>query len=145
MPKEVVCWNSLKKLSIGYSRLIEDVIQKILAGSPVLEILELYEFYGFNRLHVSNASVKRLILRDVLEDYDQEEVGEEYLIDGGNLSSLVDANLSFRELNHSFDPDVYELYQNMLKGLLQSLVHVKKITLGSWAIEEFDLALGITP
>ncbi|KAE9461760.1 hypothetical protein C3L33_06320, partial [Rhododendron williamsianum] len=32
MPKGVVCWNSLKKLSIGYAGLSEDVIQKILAG-----------------------------------------------------------------------------------------------------------------
>ncbi|KAE9461768.1 hypothetical protein C3L33_06315, partial [Rhododendron williamsianum] len=55
MPKVVVCWNSLKKLTIGYAKLSEDVIQKILAGSPVLEILELYYFYGFNSLRVSNA------------------------------------------------------------------------------------------
>ncbi|KAG5516751.1 hypothetical protein RHGRI_037478 [Rhododendron griersonianum] len=163
MPKGVVCWNSLKKLSIGYAGLSEDVIQKILAGSPVLEILELYYFYGFNRLHISNASVKKLILRDFWEH--NEEVEEEYQIDRylsmlevsaphlhsleilghlrdkicrlGDVSSLVDANLNFyMEIYHSYDN---VSYVNMLRGLLQSLVHVKKITLGTLAIQVLSI------
>ncbi|KAL7240389.1 hypothetical protein ACSBR2_006106 [Camellia fascicularis] len=52
-----------KKLSIGYVELSDDVIQKILQGSPVLEILELYYFYGFIRLHVNQPKLKKLILR----------------------------------------------------------------------------------
>ncbi|KAG5516762.1 hypothetical protein RHGRI_037486 [Rhododendron griersonianum] len=164
MPKVVVCWNSLKKLTIGYAKLSEDVIQKILAGSPVLEILELYYFYGFNSLRVSNASVKKLILRDVWE-HEEQEVEEEYQIDGyhsvieisaphlhlleisgslgdkiyrlGNVSSLVDAILNFHKRIDSDDSNDYERYSNMLGGLLQSLLHVKKMTLGTWAIEYF--------
>ncbi|KAG5516746.1 hypothetical protein RHGRI_037473 [Rhododendron griersonianum] len=65
VPEGVVAWKSLTRLSIGCVKLSEDVIHKILAGSPVLEILELYKFKGFNRLRVSNSSVKKLILRNV--------------------------------------------------------------------------------
>ncbi|XP_058198074.1 uncharacterized protein LOC131313657 [Rhododendron vialii] len=64
-PKGNVAWNSLKKLSIGYVKLSDGVMEKILAGSPVLEVLELYGYGGFNRLDLSNnASVKRLVLRE---------------------------------------------------------------------------------
>ncbi|KAH7842554.1 hypothetical protein Vadar_006661 [Vaccinium darrowii] len=165
MPNGVVRWNSLKKLLIGCAELSEDVIQNILAGCPVLEILELYGFHGFNRLHISNASVKKLILRN---GYDEVEVREEYQIGGGyhclleisaphlhsleildnlrdkicrlgDVSSLVDAKLNFFVMQ-SWGPDYYyEMCENMLKGLLQSLVHVKKITLGSWAIEVLSI------
>ncbi|KAF7119257.1 hypothetical protein RHSIM_Rhsim13G0172000 [Rhododendron simsii] len=163
MPKGVVCWNSLKKLTIGWVNLSEDVIQKILVGSPVLEILELYYFYGFNRLHVSNANVKKLILRNVWDRDEEEE--EEYRFDeyhsvlvvsaphlhsleilGGlsnkfcrleDISSLVDANLNFCPDIYSHGPnDDYDRYPKMLTELLQSIVHVKKITLGTFAIQD---------
>ncbi|KAF7121369.1 hypothetical protein RHSIM_Rhsim13G0171700 [Rhododendron simsii] len=157
IPKGVVCWNSLKKLSIGYAELSEDVIEKILAGSPVLEILELYAFYGFDRLHVSNASVKKLILRDVWEHEEEYptdgyhsvlEVSAPHLhsleISGGlcdkicrlrDISSLVDANLNFDMTLYRDRANEHIMYENMLRGLLQSLVHVKKITLGTFAIQ----------
>ncbi|XP_058195921.1 F-box protein At5g03100-like [Rhododendron vialii] len=161
IPKGVVCWNSLKKLSIGYAELSEDVIEKILAGSPVLEILELYAFYGFDRLHVSNASVKKLILRDVWEHE------EEYPTDGyhsvlevsaphlhsleisgdlcdkicrlGDISSLVDANLNFDMTLYRDRANEHIRFENTLRGLLQSLVHVKKITLGTFAIQVLSM------
>ncbi|GMP58972.1 hypothetical protein CsSME_00022440 [Camellia sinensis var. sinensis] len=64
MPKGVVCWKLLKTLPIGYVKLNDGVIDKILEGSPVLENLELYYFYGFTHLHISKASLKILILRE---------------------------------------------------------------------------------
>ncbi|KAF7120458.1 hypothetical protein RHSIM_Rhsim13G0173300 [Rhododendron simsii] len=79
-PKGNVAWNSLKKLSIGYVKLSDGVMEKILAGSPVLEVLELYGYGGFNRLDLSNnASVKRLILREFWGRYgpDSERGGPE--------------------------------------------------------------------
>ncbi|KAG5516749.1 hypothetical protein RHGRI_037476 [Rhododendron griersonianum] len=157
MPKGVVCWNSLKKLSIGYAELSEDVIEKILVGSPVLEILELYAFYGFDRLHVSNAGVKKLILRGVWEHEEEYptngyhsvlEVSAPHLhsleISGdlcdkicrlGDISSLVDANLNFDMTLYRDRANEHIRYENVLRGLLQSLVHVKKITLGTFAIQ----------
>ncbi|KAF7119390.1 hypothetical protein RHSIM_Rhsim13G0171800 [Rhododendron simsii] len=148
--RRVVRWNSLKRLSIGHANLSEDVIQKILAGSPVLEILELYRCLGFTRLHVNNASVKKLKLRHVwVEDPSGLEISASQLhsleVSGrlydricrlGNVSSLVDANLNFHERIHGpYSDDDFERYSNMLRGLLQSLVHVKKMTLGTWALQ----------
>ncbi|KAE9461802.1 hypothetical protein C3L33_06295, partial [Rhododendron williamsianum] len=49
IPKGNVAWNSLKKLSIGYVKLSDGVIEKILAGSPVLEVLELCNYGGFSQ------------------------------------------------------------------------------------------------
>ncbi|KAE9461772.1 hypothetical protein C3L33_06319, partial [Rhododendron williamsianum] len=142
-------------------KLSEDVIQKILKGSCVLEILELYDVYGFNRLHVSNASVKKLIVRDFWEQEKEYQIygGHHALLEisaphlhsleilgvsvhkmfrVGNVSSLVDAILSFNVMIYSYGPDDYDWYPTMLKELLQSLVHVKKITLGNWAIQYFS-------
>ncbi|KAG5516767.1 hypothetical protein RHGRI_037493 [Rhododendron griersonianum] len=110
----------------------------------------------------SNASVKKLIPRDIWE-HQEEEVEEGYRIDEfhsvidisaphlhllgisgrlgdkiyrlGNVSSLVDSILNFHERIDSDDSNDYERYSNMLGGLLQSLLHVKKMTLGNWAIE----------
>ncbi|KAE9461759.1 hypothetical protein C3L33_06321, partial [Rhododendron williamsianum] len=121
-----------------------------ITGSPVLEILELYRCHGFTRLHVSNASVKKLKLRHVwVEDPSGLEISASQLhsleVSGrlydricrlGNVSSLVDANLNFHERIHGpYSADDFERYSNMLRGLLQSLVHVKKMTLGTWALQ----------
>ncbi|KAL7260446.1 hypothetical protein ACSBR1_006164 [Camellia fascicularis] len=167
VPKRVVDWKLLKKLSIGaYVELSDDVIQKILEGTPVLEILELYYFYGFTRLHVNQPSLKKLILRrfwhcrfwDSIEDeeggIDNEhdftiEISAPHLqsleISGSfwimccllaDVSSLVDAtlNCNFGCYDDHRHHD-YEWYQNILRLLLRRLVHVKKLTLGSWVLQ----------
>ncbi|KAF7119363.1 hypothetical protein RHSIM_Rhsim13G0170900 [Rhododendron simsii] len=61
-PKGNIGWKSLKKLSIGELRLSYELLEKILSSSPVLEMLELFRYQGFGRLHVNNASLKKLIL-----------------------------------------------------------------------------------
>ncbi|KAF7120237.1 hypothetical protein RHSIM_Rhsim13G0170500 [Rhododendron simsii] len=153
-PKAGVDWNSLKKLSIGYVGLSDEVIQKILVGSPVLEILELYYFLGVSRLHFSNASLKKLILR---ENWDGKSNFDELQLEifAPNLqslemlgclgrkdcrlvdvSSLVDATLNF-DLCHE-EEDVLEDYGrdvNILRRLLERLAHVKSIKLGTWALQ----------
>ncbi|KAG5516785.1 hypothetical protein RHGRI_037509 [Rhododendron griersonianum] len=77
IPKGNVVWNSLKKLSVGYVKLSDGVIEKILAGSPVLEVLELYNYWGFSRLDLSNTSVKKLILKEFWEGDDENDDSEE--------------------------------------------------------------------
>ncbi|KAI8021650.1 putative F-box/LRR-repeat protein [Camellia lanceoleosa] len=169
VPKRAVDWKLLKKLSIGYVKLYDGVIQKILAGSPVLEILELYSFYGITHLHVTKPSLKKLILGEVWEynEEEEEEEEEEVGIDNehnywleisapnlqsleisgslgrtnchlADVSSLVNATLNCNFTSFVDDDDShhdYEWYQNSLTGLLESLVHVKNLTLGSWALE----------
>ncbi|KAG5516736.1 hypothetical protein RHGRI_037464 [Rhododendron griersonianum] len=158
-PKAGVDWNSLKKLSIGYVGLSDEVIQKILVGSPVLEILELYYFHGVSRLHFGNASLKKLILREYWDNKCDYFDGNNNNLDDSQLeisapnlqslemlgclgrkdcrlvdvSSLVDATLDF-DLRHE-EEDVLEDYerdQNMLRRLVERLAHVKStIKLGT--------------
>ncbi|GMP58963.1 hypothetical protein CsSME_00022434 [Camellia sinensis var. sinensis] len=160
MPKGVVCWKLLKKLSIGYVKLNDGVMGKILAGSPVLENLELYYFYGITRLHVVNARLKKLILREFWEEevYMDEEEDEPYSVLEilapnlpsleilgcfgrtncwlADVSSLVDATLNcdFTIDDEDLDDD-FEWHQNISRRLLQSLVHVKNLTLGTWLLQ----------
>ncbi|KAH7836344.1 hypothetical protein Vadar_000146 [Vaccinium darrowii] len=163
-PKGVVNWSSLKKLSIGYAILNEEMIETILVGSPVLEILELYYLYGFDRLHFSNASLKKLILREHMDhsdffDYSDLEISAPNLesleilgsLDGRDfrlvdVSSLVDATLNFHLRNcHRYDSESFERNQNILRRLLESLAHVQNITLGNWALQVLSImeAIGL--
>ncbi|GMP58960.1 hypothetical protein CsSME_00022434 [Camellia sinensis var. sinensis] len=164
MPKGVVCWKLLKKLSIGYVKLNDGVMGKILAGSPVLENLELYYFYGITRLHVVNARLKKLILREFWEEevYMDEEEDEPYSVLEilapnlpsleilgcfgrtncwlADVSSLVDATLNcdFTIDDEDLDDD-FEWHQNISRRLLQSLVHVKNLTLGTWLLQALSI------
>ncbi|KAG5516772.1 hypothetical protein RHGRI_037498 [Rhododendron griersonianum] len=158
IPKGNVAWYSLKKLSIGYVNLSEDVIETILAGSPVLEILELHHCEGFSCLSVTNSCVKKLILRDFLCNGDEIgsglEISAPYLLSlemsGGlgrscrfmNVSSLADVvfNCQFVFAEQDRANDTGRI-QDMVGGLLASLVHVKNLTLGAWAIEHFEIEL----
>ncbi|KAF5949362.1 hypothetical protein HYC85_011355 [Camellia sinensis] len=164
MPKGVVYWKLMKTLSIGYVKLNDGVIDKILEGSPILENLELYYFYGFTRLHISKANLKIFILRefwDLMDIYEGDsgifnEFWDFYLeistpnlhsleISGflgsmncrlADVSSLVDTSLNCYLTSYVHDVhDEYEWHQNVLRGLLESLVHVKNLTLGYWALK----------
>ncbi|KAF7120058.1 hypothetical protein RHSIM_Rhsim13G0172700 [Rhododendron simsii] len=145
IPKGNVAWYFLKKLSIRNVKLSNDVIERILAGSPVLETLELHFCKGFSRLAVTNSCMKKLILRVYWDGNDSElEILAPYLllldISGCfgrscrfmNVSSLVDAvfNCSFAFLEGDRAND-YERCQNLVGGLLASLLHVKNLTLGA--------------
>ncbi|KAF7120234.1 hypothetical protein RHSIM_Rhsim13G0173100 [Rhododendron simsii] len=142
IPQGNVVWYSLKKLSIGDVKLSNDVIERILAGSPVLETLELHSCDGFSRLAVTNSCVKKLILRHCLIWYDSElEISAPYLLSlkmSGplgtncrltNISSLVDAvfNCYFECIERDND---YERILNIVEVFLASLLHVKNLTLG---------------
>ncbi|KAE9461805.1 hypothetical protein C3L33_06296, partial [Rhododendron williamsianum] len=109
-PKGNVAWNSLKKLSIGYVKLSNGVMEKILAGSPVLEVLELLEISApyLQSLEISCCIPRNCQLRDI--------------------SSLVDATL---DCDGSDDNN--ERIQDTLRGLVESLVHVKRLSLGAQA------------
>ncbi|KAL6990959.1 hypothetical protein U1Q18_009079 [Sarracenia purpurea var. burkii] len=142
VPTGVVCWKSLKKLSIGWVKLSDDVIQKMFVGS--LEILELYHFYGVNCLHITSASVEKMILEEYWIEM-SDHLNSELEISMPNLQSLeilgcfeeLDCRLvdvtSLVEVTLDFELNsVRQL--NTLRELLESLVNVKNITLGTWAI-----------
>lgn len=160
IPKGNVAWGSLKKLDNGYVLLTNDAIERILAGSPVLEILKLVQCPGFSRLAVANSCVKKVILDFPYPwasdgvDY-MLEISAPYLLSveitgflignfSGriargcrfmNASSLVDAVFNSARIPDEAWANDYERIQNIVGGILASLRHVKNLTLGTWVLE----------
>ncbi|XP_028098082.1 uncharacterized protein LOC114297794 [Camellia sinensis] len=54
-----------------------------------------------------------------------------------DVSALVNTNLNCYLTSYVHDD--YEWHQNVLRGLLESLVHVKNLTLGSWALKVLSI------
>ncbi|KAK7832595.1 putative f-box/lrr-repeat protein [Quercus suber] len=67
-PIGLLCWVSLKRLCIRKSALCEDLIRKVLMGSPRLEYLELNDCYEFNRLDIVSESLRKLVIDSYLVD-----------------------------------------------------------------------------
>ncbi|XAR59229.1 hypothetical protein NMG60_11014949 [Bertholletia excelsa] len=63
MPKVGVNWKFLKNLSIGRLNASDHALETILAGSPMLEYLELYRIIGINGFRISHRNLRKLILR----------------------------------------------------------------------------------
>ncbi|KAL3739626.1 hypothetical protein ACJRO7_020959 [Eucalyptus globulus] len=60
---ESINWSSLKSLSIHSMDVIDDVLQKILMGSPVLEYLNLKRCWGVQGIR--STSLKELVIEDI--------------------------------------------------------------------------------
>ncbi|KAF8409352.1 hypothetical protein HHK36_005427 [Tetracentron sinense] len=148
-PHGLICWRSLKNLSLACLQLSENLIQDILSGSPLLEILDLNECSGLNNLHITSPSLKILIVRDTCDIPNSDLVleisapnlkslrivGFMYrLCRVMNLPSLIEASLNFKVM--SDHEDRYdEGYCKMLKVILENLCHVKDLTIGAWCIQ----------
>ena len=65
-PIGLLHWTSLKRLCIRKSAVCEDVIRKVLMGSPRLEYLELNDCYEFNRLDIVSESLRKLVIDSCL-------------------------------------------------------------------------------
>ncbi|KAK2977120.1 hypothetical protein RJ640_017644 [Escallonia rubra] len=168
-PSGHVGWGCLKSLSIGCVELDEIVLQNILSGSPRLEFLKLQDFFGIDRVDISNPSVKKLVINGYEFRYDNEDdeegiddqVYSSLEISGPNLhslsilgslkntkfrvtnvASLVEANLNFDiRYQHTADEE-YEESQNIVRLLFQSLAGVQSLTIGTWCtkvLSTFDL------
>ena len=61
-PKGLVGRSSLECLCIGCTALSEDVINKVLMGSPRLEFLKLQNFIDFNQFDISSESLRKLVI-----------------------------------------------------------------------------------
>ncbi|GKC53458.1 hypothetical protein Tco_1076203 [Tanacetum coccineum] len=126
----------------------EDMIEKILSGSPCLESLELNDCYGFRRIDVS---VKKLVLFEYYCGVESEEdiidcikINAPYIssltIKGElflrelvwlNVSSLVEVDLKYSISYKEFVIFAEEIF----RGLLESLGHVKNIPFGDHCSE----------
>nr|GEY14881.1 hypothetical protein [Tanacetum cinerariifolium] len=146
-------------LCISRAKLDEGLVQSILIGCPVLEDLELIKCYGYKRLDVTTKSVKNLVLsgygyhefrfavRSWMHD-DIIEINAPYI--GSltfrkrlflwkvillNVSSLMKAKLNYKR--GYYEKTKEEAEEDMLKGLIQSLSHVKDLTIGSFSFKVF--------
>ncbi|GKB54632.1 thiamine thiazole synthase, chloroplastic-like protein [Tanacetum coccineum] len=63
-PNGAISWERLECLCLNLVTLDEDMIVKILSGSPCLKSLELKNCHGYKRIDVTSRSVKKLVFSD---------------------------------------------------------------------------------
>ncbi|XP_076928884.1 F-box/LRR-repeat protein 25-like [Bidens hawaiensis] len=150
IPTGAISWKNLRSLHISYGRYLDEVlIENILSGSPVLETLVLDYCDGYRRLNITSKTVKNLVFCRYLvssQDYPESEdfldvieinapnissltiqdhlysVSKLLLL---NVSSLVKARLDYKLLDE-YEEDEEEMF----KGFILSLRHVKDIQIG---------------
>ena len=155
-PNGLVRWSSLKRLCIGYVPLREDVVNKVLLGSPRLEFLKLHNCYQFNRLDIVSESLKKLVIdcyptEPDLGDLELEIVApkiESLEIIGDffsmakfqikNASALVEVRIDF-EIPMEYDDEEQKEYhykdcENVVRELFENLHQVKKLIVGKWCL-----------
>lgn len=151
VPEVAVNWKHLRRLSIGYTMLSDDGMGKVLSGSPVLELLELYRCGGLNRLDLTcSTSLNKLAIKDFWNWEDREGESEELEVVAPNLKafhvsgsfekkcrlinarSLVSANLDLAILREGFMMDAddedddyfrFEAYYMESEDMLEGLLH----------------------
>ncbi|GJS78875.1 retrotransposon protein, putative, ty1-copia subclass [Tanacetum coccineum] len=140
----VISWSNLKRLCITYGKLDEDLVKNILSGSPLLENLELVYCFGFGRINITSPSVKKLFVTGyrergyIVEIYAPHILSltiKEDLMSSKvvllNVSSLVEARLDYSMGVLSSKAKKEE----MLKGHILSLRHVKKLKIGHYCLK----------
>ena len=149
-PTGAISWTNLKSLCIVRGNLDENLIKNILSGSPLLETLNLQNCAGFLRIDITSKGVKNLVFAgyeyywdDVVEinaphilslTIEKELVLRKVVL--LNVSSLVEAKLNYCESDEpiiedeSDEPTSDDEKEEMLKGLILSLRHVKNLKIG---------------
>ncbi|XP_071697141.1 F-box protein At5g03100-like [Rutidosis leptorrhynchoides] len=161
-PTAAISWKQLKSLCISEGKLDEGLIENILCGSPLLETLKLEDCYGYRQVNISSKSVKNLVFNgfrvprydDDFEDDDDDviEINAPYILSLKiesylsfwklrllDVSSLVKAHLFYTT---TFDgghvtkrEEVEEAEEEMLKGLILKLFHVKELQIGDYCLK----------
>ncbi|GKE98521.1 ribonuclease H-like domain-containing protein [Tanacetum coccineum] len=150
-PNGAISWERLKCLCLSCVTLDEDMIEKILSGSPCLESLELNDCYGYRRIDITSKSVKKLVFFEYYSDAAYEEdyidcikINAPYIssltIKGElflrelvwlNVSSLVEVDLKYSISSSEFVIFAEEVF----RGLLERLGRIKDITFGDHCSE----------
>lgn len=133
-----------------------------MSGCPVLEILEVRNYCGFNRLEVTSPSLREFCLSSFEHPFDEDDDDDDddnddedaYLaISAPNLrvltissrfyvwnvrledvKSLVVADLSFNLVIDDTVED-FDKCSDLLQELLEKLHHVKELKLANWCIQ----------
>ncbi|KAM0071471.1 putative leucine-rich repeat domain superfamily, F-box-like domain superfamily [Helianthus debilis subsp. tardiflorus] len=139
-------WSKLNKLWISHANLDEGLIENMLSGSPGLETLVLDNCYGYRRVNITSKSVKKLVFSGYMvpDDDDDDDVEDVVEINApGVLSlaihddlllvdvwSLVEADLDYTKGGHYDTTTPKEAEEQMLKGFILNLRHVKELKIG---------------
>ncbi|KAJ0927571.1 putative leucine-rich repeat domain superfamily, F-box-like domain superfamily [Helianthus annuus] len=152
-PTGAISWENLRSLHIWYAKLDEDMIENILSGSPVLETLELDQCYGYRRLNITSKSVKNLVFTGyMLACYsDITEINAPNILTLKvqgillmrkllllNVSSLVEAHLDYTKISFDNGTPTKEAQEEMLRGFILNLLHVKDLKIGSSCVKVLD-------
>ncbi|GJW91668.1 hypothetical protein Tco_0169221 [Tanacetum coccineum] len=126
------------------AKLNDDSIRNIITGRPLLETFHLqYYCYGFRWIDIASKSVKNLVLGGHCDSqHDIIEINAPYILsltmEHGlylskllllNVSSLVKAKLSYWK-HGNYGTKQHEKMEDMLKGFIMSLYHVKELKIG---------------
>nr|GEW90541.1 thiamine thiazole synthase, chloroplastic-like [Tanacetum cinerariifolium] len=126
----------------------DDMIEKILSGSPCLDPLELEDCHGYRRIDVTSKSVKKLVFSKHYSDdalFEKDYI-DHITINAPYISSLTKkgefvfklvlldvSSLIKAELNYSIYPGMFEInHKEILRGLLESLDHVKDVIINDF-------------
>ncbi|GJQ92370.1 ribonuclease H-like domain-containing protein [Tanacetum coccineum] len=142
-PNGAISWERLECLCLFFVTMDKDMIGKILSRSPCLESLELNDCHGYRRIDVTSKSVKKLVFFEYCcddatdDDIDCIKINALYItsltIKGElllrelvllNVSSLMEVDLKYSISYREFQIFAEEVF----RGLLESLGHVKRIT-----------------
>nr|GEV57503.1 hypothetical protein [Tanacetum cinerariifolium] len=143
-----------KDLSVCVT-LDEDMIEKILSGSPCLESLKLMNCYGYRRIDVTSKSIKKLVFSNYYAY--AASLKEDYIdcikINAPYISSLtIRSTLCLRELvlldvsslikvdlNYSINRGMSEItHEEIFRGLLESLDRVKDVSINDYCWELYS-------
>ena len=87
----------LRSLCISRVKLDEGLVQSILIGCPVLEILELKKCYGYKRLDITSKSVKNLVLSGYGGYYEYRDAGWYWLEEFIEINAPYIVSFTFRK------------------------------------------------
>lgn len=146
-------WNQLSSLRIN-GCFSERTIDRILLGSPCLEVFELCLLERYENLNIRSGSLKKLMIEKKLHFLDDSPSLDAVLrihcpnletleISGviypkyifTNVSSLTDVTLlGYEEPFYLKSPEI-ELLGESLRNILPAIQHVEKVTLSAWCVQ----------
>ncbi|OWM91309.1 hypothetical protein CDL15_Pgr000253 [Punica granatum] len=145
---EKIDWPFLRVLMLERVELTDAVMNEIFRGSPALEFLKLFSCRGVENIEINSRKMREMVIG--YESTIAADVGPHLLVKVSapylrvlrlvgdwaamtlrllDVQSLVEAELKFLENVHWFDIHSFQMQSSLLKGLLNELKHVDKLTI----------------
>ncbi|PKI41396.1 hypothetical protein CRG98_038219 [Punica granatum] len=159
---EKIDWPFLRVLMLERVELTDAVMNEIFRGSPALEFLKLFSCRGVENIEINSRKMREMVIG--YESTIAADVGPHLLVKVSapylrvlrlvgdwaamtlrllDVQSLVEAELKFLENVHWFDIHSFQMQSSLLKGLLNELKHVDKLTIDHSCLQFPVESLGI--